>query len=164
LALTQVKRSNGRGDALVSAIEGMTPAERNRDDDVEVLDTSRPGFKELRNRGSLAAAPTLESAVEAVEEIEETARLYLLLEGSAPTYLTEEAATELRHRFPSDRVDRPRGRRRPGMGIAPTRPAAGSFSCPAPVAVGPPSGRIFDHRHRGHRGAHAGRLPFGPSK
>ncbi|HEX7825353.1 MAG TPA: aldolase [Mycobacterium sp.] len=51
------------------------------------------------NHGSLAAAPSLESAVDAVEEIEETARLYLLLEGRSPAYLGEEAVAELHRRF-----------------------------------------------------------------
>jgi 3-dehydro-4-phosphotetronate decarboxylase len=55
----------------------------------------------LRNHGSLAAAPTLEGAVDAVEEIEETARLYLVLEGRSPTYLGEQAVAELHHRFPA---------------------------------------------------------------
>lgn len=54
----------------------------------------------MRNHGSLAAAPSLESAVDAVEEIEETARLYLLLEGRSPAYLGEEAVAELHRRFP----------------------------------------------------------------
>jgi ribulose-5-phosphate 4-epimerase/fuculose-1-phosphate aldolase len=53
----------------------------------------------LRNHGSLAAATTLESAVDAVEEIEETARLHLLLEGRAARYLDERAVAELRRRF-----------------------------------------------------------------
>jgi ribulose-5-phosphate 4-epimerase/fuculose-1-phosphate aldolase len=53
----------------------------------------------LRNHGSLAAAPTLESAVDAVEEIEETARLFLMLDGRSPEYLGEDAASELRRRF-----------------------------------------------------------------
>lgn len=53
----------------------------------------------MRNHGSLAAAPSLESAVDAVEEIEETARLYLLLQGRSPTYLGEEAVGELHRRF-----------------------------------------------------------------
>lgn len=55
----------------------------------------------LRNHGSLAAAPTLESAVDAVEEIEETARLFLLLENRSPQYLSAQAIAELRQRFPS---------------------------------------------------------------
>ena len=54
----------------------------------------------MRNHGSLAAAPSLESAVDAVEEIEETARLYLLLEGRSPAYLGEEAVADLHRRFP----------------------------------------------------------------
>lgn len=54
----------------------------------------------LRNHGSLVAAPTLEGAVDAVEEIEETARLYLLLEGRSPAYLAEDAVTELQRCFP----------------------------------------------------------------
>jgi ribulose-5-phosphate 4-epimerase/fuculose-1-phosphate aldolase len=54
----------------------------------------------LRNHGSLAASTSLESAVDAVEEIEETARLYLLLEGRSPAYLGEEAVAELHRRFP----------------------------------------------------------------
>lgn len=54
----------------------------------------------MRNHGSLAAAPTLDNAVDAVEEIEETARLYLILEGRSPAYLGEEAVAELSRRFP----------------------------------------------------------------
>jgi ribulose-5-phosphate 4-epimerase/fuculose-1-phosphate aldolase len=54
----------------------------------------------LRNHGSLATAPSLEGAVDVVEEIEETARLYLLLEGRSPAYLGEEAVAELHRRFP----------------------------------------------------------------
>jgi ribulose-5-phosphate 4-epimerase/fuculose-1-phosphate aldolase len=54
----------------------------------------------MRNHGSMAAASSLEGAVDAVEEIEETARLYLLLDGRSPTYLGEEAVAELHRRFP----------------------------------------------------------------
>lgn len=54
----------------------------------------------LRNHGSIAAAPTLESAVDAVEEIEQTARLFLLLAGRSPAYLGGEAVAELHRRFP----------------------------------------------------------------
>lgn len=60
----------------------------------------------MRNHGSLAAAPSLESAVDAVEEIEETARLYLLLEGRSPAYLGEEAVADLHRRFPQPREAR----------------------------------------------------------
>ncbi|GAS91598.1 3-oxo-tetronate 4-phosphate decarboxylase [Mycolicibacterium brisbanense] len=55
----------------------------------------------MRNHGSFAAAKSLESAVDAVEEIEETARLYLLLAGRSPVYLGEEAVAELHRRYPS---------------------------------------------------------------
>ena len=55
----------------------------------------------LRNHGSLVAAPTLESAVDAAEEIEQTARLYLLLHGRSASYLHDDAVTELRRSFPS---------------------------------------------------------------
>ncbi len=54
----------------------------------------------MRNHGSLAAAPSLASAVDAVEEIEQTARLYLLLEGRSPAYLGKEAVAELHRHFP----------------------------------------------------------------
>jgi ribulose-5-phosphate 4-epimerase/fuculose-1-phosphate aldolase len=54
----------------------------------------------MRNHGSIAAAPSLEGAVDAVEEIEETARLYLLLDGRSPAYLREESVAELHRRFP----------------------------------------------------------------
>jgi ribulose-5-phosphate 4-epimerase/fuculose-1-phosphate aldolase len=49
----------------------------------------------LRNHGSLVAAVTLESAVDAVEEIEETARLYLLLQNSSPVLLGPQDVAEL---------------------------------------------------------------------
>ncbi len=62
----------------------------------------------LRNHGSLAAAPTLESAVDAVEEIEETARLFLLLEDRSARYLSAEDVEELRRRFPATPPEPPR--------------------------------------------------------
>ncbi|WP_284977287.1 aldolase [Arthrobacter sp. efr-133-TYG-104] len=54
----------------------------------------------LRHHGSLAAASTLDGAVDAVEEIEETARLHLLLEHRSPRYLEEHEVADLRSRFP----------------------------------------------------------------
>ncbi len=53
----------------------------------------------LRHHGSLVAATTLEGAVDATEEIEETARLHLLLQGRSPSYLNEGDVAELRWRF-----------------------------------------------------------------
>ncbi|MBS1889093.1 MAG: aldolase [Actinobacteria bacterium] len=73
----------------------------------ERLETEVAGASEssrcilLRNHGSLAAAPTLEGAVDAVEEIEETARLFLLLGDRPGRYLSDEDVAELRERFPS---------------------------------------------------------------
>ncbi|AKS36183.1 aldolase [Mycolicibacterium goodii] len=55
----------------------------------------------LRNHGSLVAAQSLEGAVDAAEEIEETARLHLLLENRSPTLLTAQAVAELHRRFPA---------------------------------------------------------------
>lgn len=52
----------------------------------------------LRNHGSIAAAPTLEGALDAVEEIEATARLYLQLQGHSPPFLPPEAVAELHER------------------------------------------------------------------
>jgi ribulose-5-phosphate 4-epimerase/fuculose-1-phosphate aldolase len=54
----------------------------------------------LRHHGSLVTASTLDGAVDAVEEIEETARLHLLLEGRSPKYLEKDAVTDLHRRFP----------------------------------------------------------------
>ena len=49
----------------------------------------------LANHGSIAAAPDLEAAMDAVEEIEETARLFLLLAGRATRPLTPGQRAEL---------------------------------------------------------------------
>jgi len=55
----------------------------------------------LANHGPVVAGTSLSSAVDAMEELEETARLYLLLHGRATRYLTPEQVTELKRRFPS---------------------------------------------------------------
>lgn len=54
----------------------------------------------LRHHGMLATASTLDGAVDAVEEIEETARLHLLLEGRSPRSLSKDDVADLRRRFP----------------------------------------------------------------
>ncbi|CUR56124.1 putative class II aldolase [metagenome] len=61
----------------------------------------------MRHHGSLAAADSLESAVDAVEEIEETSRLYLLLEGRPSAYLEDEEVAELHRRFSPAESRRP---------------------------------------------------------
>ena len=49
----------------------------------------------LANHGSVAVADSLSAALDAVEEIEETARLFLLLHDRPTRYLTEEAVLAL---------------------------------------------------------------------
>jgi 3-dehydro-4-phosphotetronate decarboxylase len=52
----------------------------------------------LANHGPVAAGPSLESAVYAIEEIEETAKLYLILRGLPMRPLTPEQVAEVRRR------------------------------------------------------------------
>ncbi|MDI5985622.1 aldolase [Halomonas sp. M4R5S39] len=56
----------------------------------------------LANHGPVVAGKSLEAAVYATEELEETARLYLLLRGQNPRALTPEQVAELEARFPRD--------------------------------------------------------------
>ena len=52
----------------------------------------------LANHGPVVAGKTLEAAVYATEELEETAKLYLLLHGRNPRCLTPEQVAQLRNR------------------------------------------------------------------
>ena len=52
----------------------------------------------LANHGPVVAGKTLEAAVYASEELEETAKLYLLLHGRNPRCLTPEQVAQLRNR------------------------------------------------------------------
>ena len=54
----------------------------------------------LANHGPVVAGATLEDAVHAAEELEETAKLHLLLEGKAVSLLTKQQVEELTKRFP----------------------------------------------------------------
>lgn len=56
----------------------------------------------LANHGPVVAGRSLEAAVYATEELEETARLYLLLRGCHPNVLSTEQVAELEARFPRD--------------------------------------------------------------
>ncbi|BBI54035.1 hypothetical protein HORIV_64560 [Vreelandella olivaria] len=56
----------------------------------------------LANHGPVVAGKNLETAVYATEELEETAKLYLLLRGENPRGLTQEQVAELEARFPKD--------------------------------------------------------------
>lgn len=54
----------------------------------------------LANHGPVVAGKSLEAAVYATEELEETAKLFLLLRGQNPRHLTDEQVRELEARFP----------------------------------------------------------------
>ncbi len=54
----------------------------------------------LANHGPVVAGRSLESAVYAAEELEETARLYLMLRGERTRFLTQAQVADLRVRFP----------------------------------------------------------------
>jgi len=56
----------------------------------------------LANHGPVVAGDTLEAAVFAVEELEETAKLYLLLRGLNPRYLTPDQIADLQRSFKLD--------------------------------------------------------------
>jgi ribulose-5-phosphate 4-epimerase/fuculose-1-phosphate aldolase len=53
----------------------------------------------LANHGPVVAGDTLEAAVFAIEELEETAKLYLLLRGLNPRYLSPEQIADLVKKF-----------------------------------------------------------------
>jgi ribulose-5-phosphate 4-epimerase/fuculose-1-phosphate aldolase len=55
----------------------------------------------LANHGPVVAGSSLSAAVNAIEELEETARLYLLLHGRPTCYLTPEQVADLRKQFPN---------------------------------------------------------------
>jgi ribulose-5-phosphate 4-epimerase/fuculose-1-phosphate aldolase len=53
----------------------------------------------LANHGPVVSGDSLEAAVFAIEELEETAKLYLLLRGLNPRYLTPAQVAELSRTF-----------------------------------------------------------------
>lgn len=55
----------------------------------------------LANHGPVVAGKSLEDAVYATEELEETAKLYLMLRGAPVNFLTAAQVAELAKRFPS---------------------------------------------------------------
>lgn len=56
----------------------------------------------LANHGPVVAGDTLEAAVFAIEELEETAKLYLLLRGLSPRYLSPQQIADLAKAFKLD--------------------------------------------------------------
>lgn len=55
----------------------------------------------LANHGPVVAGTSLESAVYAAEELEETAKLWLMLRGEKTRFLTQAQVADLRIRFPN---------------------------------------------------------------
>ncbi len=55
----------------------------------------------LANHGPVAAGTSLGNAVSAIEELEETARLFLMLQGYRTRFLPRDQVTDLQERFPS---------------------------------------------------------------
>jgi len=55
----------------------------------------------LANHGPVVAGASLDAAANAIEELEETAKLFLLLRGCKTRYLTAEQAAEVRTAFPT---------------------------------------------------------------
>ena len=55
----------------------------------------------LANHGPVVAGSSLDAAVNAIEELEQTAKLMLLLKDQPTRYLTPEQVAELNRRFPS---------------------------------------------------------------
>jgi len=56
----------------------------------------------LANHGPIISAKNLESAVYAAEELEETCKLFMVLQGHSPRLLTQEQINELNTAFPGD--------------------------------------------------------------
>jgi ribulose-5-phosphate 4-epimerase/fuculose-1-phosphate aldolase len=61
----------------------------------------------LANHGPVVAGETLEAAVFATEELEETARLYLLLRGMNPRFLNPDQVRDLIDHFGLKDAGRP---------------------------------------------------------
>jgi ribulose-5-phosphate 4-epimerase/fuculose-1-phosphate aldolase len=55
----------------------------------------------LANHGPVIGGADLDTAVYAVEELEETAKLHMILRSHSTRYLTEEQQQDLHKRFPS---------------------------------------------------------------
>lgn len=122
------------GLASRDALPPLTPYYVMRVGELALVDYAAPGSAELeskveaagersrslllRNHGSIVAGTSLESAVDAVEEIEATARLHLLLEGRDPLHLDSVSVAELRReRRPCDSCPLASP-----TGLTPTRP------------------------------------------
>ncbi|MDZ4737173.1 MAG: 3-oxo-tetronate 4-phosphate decarboxylase [Rhodospirillaceae bacterium] len=56
----------------------------------------------MANHGPIVAGRSLEAAIDATEELEETARLFLLLRGERARWLSDDQVADLQRRFPAD--------------------------------------------------------------
>jgi 3-dehydro-4-phosphotetronate decarboxylase len=77
-----------------------------RPGDMELADAVREAARGshamlLANHGPVVAGTSLDDAVHNAEELEETARLFLMLKGHKTRFLTEEQIAALREAFPS---------------------------------------------------------------
>jgi 3-dehydro-4-phosphotetronate decarboxylase len=63
----------------------------------------------LANHGPVVAGETLEAAVFATEELEETAKLYLLLRGLNPRFLSPDQVADLAKVFGVERPEHRHG-------------------------------------------------------
>ncbi len=81
-------------------VDYYPPGDKTLADAVESLAASAHSLL-LANHGPVVAGKSLEAAVNSIEELEETARLYLVLRDLPTRYLTEAQCEELRTLFPS---------------------------------------------------------------
>jgi ribulose-5-phosphate 4-epimerase/fuculose-1-phosphate aldolase len=76
------------------------PGDQSLEDLAETTATDHRCFL-LANHGSVVAAADLASAADAAEELEETARLFLMLRGLSTRPLTDDQVDDLKRRYPS---------------------------------------------------------------
>lgn len=81
-------------------VEYYPPGDKSLADAVERLAASAHSLL-LANHGPVVAGKSLAAAVNAIEELEETARLYLLLRDLPTRFLTDEQCQRLRQLYPS---------------------------------------------------------------
>jgi len=83
-------------DAVVVSLKSRTIAT----DEAVRLQAGRHTAVLLANHGPVVSGTSLDAAASAAEELEETARLHLMLRGCHIRFLTPEQVAELRQRFP----------------------------------------------------------------
>ncbi len=81
-------------------VDYFPPGDRDLADAIERLAATSHSLL-LANHGPVVAGKSLESAVNAIEELEETARLFMILRGLPTRFLTDDQCQQLQARFPS---------------------------------------------------------------